>query len=241
MTTHQSVQDQLSDYLDGELTDRECAEVEQHLAGCAECSEVLAGLKQVVALAGSLPSPPPSRDLWNGISSELKSSSAPAPRRFSFTMPELAAASLLLATLSGGGVAVFMQRSAGNVAGDREAGAARPPQLSEDEPSPQAADASEAAAGADVVAASFGDAQFDAAVSDLERALEASRGRLDPETVMVVEENLSIIDRAITEARRALVSDPSNGYLSGHLLDARRRKLDLLRRAAALSEPNDGT
>ena len=35
-------------------------------------------------------------------------------------------------------------------------------------------------------------------------------------------------------ARSALLADPSNGYVSGHLVEARRRKLDLLRRTAAL-------
>jgi hypothetical protein len=52
--------------------------------------------------------------------------------------------------------------------------------------------------------------------------------------VSVVEQNLSTIDRAIAEARSALAADPSNSYLSGHLVETRRRKLDLLRRTAAL-------
>jgi anti-sigma factor RsiW len=239
MTIHESVQDQLSDYLDGELTGNASAEVERHLAGCAECSRVLAELKQVIALAGSLPPQPPPRDLWNGISSELTPGRALAPRRrFSFTVPELAAASLLLATLSGGAVAVLMQRSTGGAARQEPAAPVAATLALENEPA-QSAETADPAAAPDVVpAASFADAQFDAAVSDLERALERGRGRLDPETVLVVEENLSIIDRAITEARRALASDPSNGYLSGHLMEARRRKLDLLRRATALSESN---
>ena len=84
----------------------------------------------------------------------------------------------------------------------------------------------------------YGDAQYDAAVADLERALQSGRGRLDETTVAVVEENLAIIDRAIAEARSALGTDPSNGYLSGHLMQARRRKLDLLLRATALTEAN---
>jgi len=80
------------------------------------------------------------------------------------------------------------------------------------------------------------DAQYDAAVADLEKALKAGRGRLDKATVDIVEHNLQIIDQAITQARDALASDPANTYLSGHLVEARRRKLDLLRRAAALAE-----
>jgi hypothetical protein len=83
------------------------------------------------------------------------------------------------------------------------------------------------------------DAQYDAAVVDLEKALKQGRGRLDAATVEVVEHNLQIIDQAIAQAREALAADPANTYLSGHLVEARRRKLDLLRRAAALTSETD--
>ena len=83
---------------------------------------------------------------------------------------------------------------------------------------------------------SFADAQYDAAVTDLESAVKKGRGRLDANTIAIVEHNLQIIDQAIDQARQALAADPANAYLSSHLFEARRRKLDLLRRAAALSE-----
>ena len=91
----------------------------------------------------------------------------------------------------------------------------------------------------DVVPVSLADAQYDAAVADLEKALRAGRGRLDKGTIDIVEHNLQIIDQAIAQAREALVADPANTYLSGHLVEARRRKLDLLRRAAALTSETD--
>ena len=80
------------------------------------------------------------------------------------------------------------------------------------------------------------DPQYDAAVSDLEKALKQGRGKLDASTIAIVEHNLQIIDQAIDQAREALAADPANSYLSSHLVEARRRKLDLLRRAAAMSE-----
>jgi hypothetical protein len=79
------------------------------------------------------------------------------------------------------------------------------------------------------------DAQYDAAVADLEYALKTGRGRLDSSTIAIVEHNLQIIDQAINQAREALVGDPANTYLSSHLVETRRRKLDLLRRATALT------
>jgi hypothetical protein len=86
-----------------------------------------------------------------------------------------------------------------------------------------------------IVNANFADAQFNAAVSDLEQILHDERDRLDPRTVLVIERNLEVIDLAIQEARMALNDDPANAYLNSHLADARRRKLDLLRHAATLS------
>src|SRR5262249_1273969 len=90
-----------------------------------------------------------------------------------------------------------------------------------------------------IVPVSMADAQYDAAVADLEKALQQGRGRLDAATIAIVEHNLQIIDQAIDQAREALVADPANTYLSGHLVEARRRKLDLLRRAAALTSESD--
>jgi hypothetical protein len=76
---------------------------------------------------------------------------------------------------------------------------------------------------------------YDAAIRKLEAELFAGRERLDSTTVRVVEEKLRLIDQAILEAERALTADPVNGYLHGHLTQTRMRKLDLLRRATALT------
>ena len=73
----------------------------------------------------------------------------------------------------------------------------------------------------DATPANFADAAFDRAVSDLERTL--------------VERNLAVIDEAIGQARAALDADPANTFLNSHLADARRRKLELLRRATSIA------
>src|SRR3989338_2308040 len=66
----------------------------------------------------------------------------------------------------------------------------------------------------DVRNANFADAQFNAAVTDLEDILRSERDRLDPRTVLVIERNLRTIDDAIREARTALDRDPANTYLN---------------------------
>jgi anti-sigma factor RsiW len=52
---HQRVEEMLSAYLDGELSPKEQATVEKHLARCADCAQNLHTLRQTVALLGQLP------------------------------------------------------------------------------------------------------------------------------------------------------------------------------------------
>jgi hypothetical protein len=209
--------DRLSEYADGELDARERAALDEHLAACVECRTVLDELRAVMARAASLRATPPAQDLWAGVASRIASSARPArvspfrrvlsARRFSFTLPQIAAACLALMVLSGG--LVWMARS-----GDPRADF-------------------DPVSGFELSPASFADPQYDEAVADLERTLEAGRTKLNPETIRVLEENLAAIDRAIGQCRQALSADPENVYLNTHLARARQRKLALLRRASA--------
>jgi hypothetical protein len=222
MTTD-SFTDQLSEYLDDELSAPERAAIDAHLAHCTGCRETLEELRGVVLEATSLVDTAPSRDLWTGVAarigpgSQLRGFVSPFRRaisaRLSFTLPQLAAAGLALMVLSGG--LVWMARS-----GDPRADF--PPI------SAQVAD------GPAISPANSADSHYDEAIADLERTLASVRTKLDPETVSVVEENLATIDRAIDECRRALATDPANVYLNTHLAEARQRKLTLLRRATLL-------
>jgi len=94
--------------------------------------------------------------------------------------------------------------------------------------------AGDTAAAATVSWVSRADPNYDARVAELRKAIDQGGGRLDPNTVRVIEKNLQIIDTAIGEARRALAADPASPYLNVHLADTMRRKLQLLRQASAL-------
>jgi anti-sigma factor RsiW len=235
MTMHEEWTNKLSDFLDGELEAAEEAAVAAHLRECPDCSAVLNDLKRVVARAQAIDVRPPQRDLWPGVSARIDRL-APAlslsrGRRFSFTLPQLAAAAAVLVAVSGALAVKLTERAAA------PASVAQAPALpAADTTQASAADRGAAADSPVVERVSLADAQYDAAVADLEKALKNGRGRLDKATIEIVENNLQIIDQAIAQAREALAADPANGYLSGHLVEARRRKLDLLRRAAALAE-----
>jgi anti-sigma factor RsiW len=218
MTDHWT--DRLSDYLDGELEPADRQALEAHLASCAACAATLAELREVVARAAALTPRPPHAELWPGVEARLdpvtpviRPIDARVARRFSFTLPQLAAAGLALVVMSGGAVWILQH---GGTATDL------PPVAATGQP--------DAAA----VPVSMTDPRYDEAIADLQQALDAGRAQLDPGTVKILEANLDAIDTAIEQSRHALAADPANLYLHGHLAEARQRKLALLRRGVDL-------
>jgi anti-sigma factor RsiW len=237
MTLHEEWTDKLSDYLDDELTADERAAVDAHLRECRECVAVLNDLKRVVARAqaASADVRPPAADLWPGVSGRIET--IRQPRKIAFTVSQLAAAAALVAAVSGGAVwqIATSDRRAEALRHTEQNGAVA---ASTQREVPQGFSPADSTSPA-VEQVSLADAQYDAAVLDLEKALQKGRGKLDASTISIVEHNLETIDQAIRQAREALAADPANSYLSGHLVEARRRKLELLRRATELaSETN---
>ncbi len=205
--------DRLSEYLDDELDATERRELEAHLTACASCRTTLDELKGVVSRAKSMTERPPTTDLWAGI--EQRIAAMGGSRRYTFSLPQLAAAGIALMVLSGGAVWMLRQQTVEPAAPPTQAAVV-------DNPT--------------VVPVNLADASYDEAVADLQRALEVGRSRLDPETIKVLEASLASIDQAIDQSQRALSADPANTYLYSHLAAARQRKLALLRRVSALAD-----
>jgi len=236
MGTEDTFTDRLSDYLDGEdLSVADRAAIEAHLSTCVSCRTTLADLRDVATRAASLPDMPPPTDLWPGVAERLTPSTSVLPfarpqhRRFSFTLPQLVAAGLALMVLSGSLVWVARlgdPRASLPPVGARVEDVAR---VEDEEVAPSIAPSP----------AAFADSNYDQAVADLEKMLEAGRNQLDAETVRILEDNLRTIDQAIEQSRKALRADPANVYLNNHFAASRNRKLALLRRASALAMPQD--
>ena len=235
MATEDLFTDRLSDYLDGEeLSATERAAIEAHLATCGACRTTLAELEAVADRAASLTDAAPAADLWAGVAARLTPPSSVLPfarpphRRFSFTLPQLVAAGFALMVMSGG--LVWVARL-----GDPRA--SLPPAIAQVPPTAglQGIEHEEQT----VPRVAFADANYDQAVADLEKVLAANRGRLDPQTVQILEDNLRTIDQAIEQSRKALRADPASVYLNNHFAASRNRKLALLRRASALAMAQD--
>jgi hypothetical protein len=214
--------DRLSDYLDGDMDADERAQLEDHLVLCAACSSTLAELSAVVGRARALRPTEPKHDLWPGIASAIGAGQRPdvlplaarRARRVTFSLPQLAAATVVL---------VFGSALAG-----------RSFLRSEPDAPVAAAPAAIGPAGATLVAQAAPPPGYAEELERLQLALERGRAQLDPNTVRILEKNLEVIDRAIRESQAALAVDPGNVFLEQHLERAYRGKMDYLREANAM-------
>ncbi|MBS1812475.1 MAG: zf-HC2 domain-containing protein [Acidobacteria bacterium] len=104
----------LSDYLDGSLAAQEFQSIEAHLTQCPPCNAVRVDLTQITLAAKELPLRTPSRALWIRIQNEIEIETAVpgkveekkvswwkrvSERNFTFTLPQLAGASMLAFSL----------------------------------------------------------------------------------------------------------------------------------------------
>lgn len=224
----------MHDVLDGLVRPSEEMPLRGHLRACARCREEFASLEAAVKALRDLPDEARAPDgLWSGIESRIAEAAGPAPedpkvlsldgarrgpRRFSMTLPQLAAAAVVVSLVSA--ATVWTALSGGNAAG------------------PDAAPASAAAVespSARVV--SLGETGYDEAVVQLETIIEQGRDVLSPETLTTLEASLRTIDGAIAEVRGALEADPSSELLARLLANHQRSKLRVLRQAAISVQP----
>jgi anti-sigma factor RsiW len=77
-------------------------------------------------------------------------------------------------------------------------------------------------------------ADYDREIARLQKLIDERRNQLDPVTVGVIEKNLSVIDTAIAECKKAIANDPASGFLIESLNQSLRSKVELMRTAALL-------
>jgi anti-sigma factor RsiW len=216
--------DRLSEYVDGTLGEDDLMALVEHLHNCDACRVTIDELRAVVATATTLEDREPETDLWPGIADRIRAAhtgetpvvALAARRRFTFTVPQLAAAAGVL--LMAGASATFLAVRSTSPAGDPEIQAAIPA-------NPEFLPAGMVAGGV----------PYETAVAELAEALEEHSVALNPATVLVLERSLAVIDSAIAEAQAALRQEPNDQYLNAHLAHSKQRKLELLTRAVNIA------
>ena len=217
-------EDELHDAADGTQAPADASRAARHLTHCARCRTDVDRIRELLALAASLPrSIDPPADLWPDIRTRIRQQPVPVGSRItrshsrweSFVRDRrwLAAAAVLLIVASSALTALVL--------GPRANDLARGPDSIAPVTGPE---------GAPIVR-TVSD-EYDRLDRELAALLAAQRGKMQPETVAKVERNLAIIDAAIAEIRQALVEDPGNDALRQLLKASYGQKSALVRQVA---------
>ena len=211
----------LDDLVDGTIAEDARRALEGHLAACLTCRAEEVRLRALLARAAALPlRVEPGRDLWPGVAQRLAGANVVAGgfagrarRRIPLPLAAAAAAVLVAATALVTSVLVRSERPPHAAAGP----GAEP-------------------VGAVPASLALSDARgaYESARRQLHAALDARRGSLSPATLKVVDENLTVIERAVREMEDALARDPGNRELPALLASAYRQELDVLQVAAGI-------
>lgn len=195
----------LNDYADGLLSAEQAAGVEEHLALCADCRQVVEDIRVLADDLAALPrdvSPP--RDLR-----------PPVPRHAPRRWLRIAAA---VALLLGAGAAAVLVTGGPGAPGEKGERESRAVAIG---PTPDR--------GPIVVIE-----PYERASHALAEEYEARRAQLDPATEELVRRNLATLDMAIHELEQARAATPADPLLAELLQNRYRTRLDLLRDAVAL-------
>jgi len=228
----------INDFVDGTIDPFDRSSVEQHLAACAACRQLVDDLREIRRATAALePREPPVR-VWGRIERAIAlerdahagghvarrlqpgdGGSGRANARLYLragTLPWLAAAAVLvLATVVG---LRFMpgRDVAGNPSSAVETGSVR-----------DAAQSIESEL-------RLAEAHYEKAIKGLEQIANTDQGALDPRTAATLQKNLAVIDQAISESRAAVRSQPTNEPAQQSLVENFKTKIGLLQDTVAL-------
>lgn len=229
MSEHLSAEG-MHELLDGLLAPEEAEAAVAHLEACPACRAEHEALLDVVSGLRGLPREARAPEgAWTAIEARIASGrvgegddaevlpfpgSTPRRRRLSFTVPQLAAAAVLVALVSAGSVWMAM---------NARPGAELPATPLATAPTPDGSAAHMAASG---------EVAYDAALLELQDLVEENRELLAPETRDALDRSLATIDDAIDDIRQALQKDPNSELLARLLINQQRSKLRVLGQAA---------
>jgi hypothetical protein len=206
----------ISRSIDGELSGRQAARLEHHLASCGECRALLEDLRTIAGDAAKLDAPEPSGRVWKGIraglaAADLKPSREgldPARRPlFGLSLPTRryagVAALAVVLVVSGVVIGTRLGRQGTPAGSDR---------------------------GEKYTLAKLDEAEghYQAAIKSLSEAFASEKGALVPQVAELFDRNLSVIDATIQACRRAVLEEPDDLQARSYLLSAYTEKVTLL-------------
>jgi hypothetical protein len=210
MTTHLTYEE-LNDYADELVDDVARAAMHAHLAACGDCRAALEEIKDLHLWAQALPREMKvPADVWENVRAATVDNSLAQRRRVLWGLRYHLAAAAIVLLVATSSVTWYFTRNQQQIS---------------QQPQPPA--------NTQLVAYRAVEAEYTRAADDLMALLTQRRATLDTAVVRAVEENLRVMDDAISKARAALLSDPSNQDVAGILAATQESKLRMLRRAVA--------
>jgi len=231
---HTAYRESIQELIDGTIGAIRRAELDRHLAECAECRALLADMEAIRRSAEALdPLEPPDR-VWLQVAGRLRQEGRvqppPAHHARSPRYAMLAIAATLLLAVGGSITALLMPYRSNS-----------PTQSAAPAAVTGTAPAGNADLAVESVEAEFrlAEQHYQNAIAKLEQAArldQAGRDQntLDAQTAAMLQKNLQVIDQAITESRDAVRSEPLSAAARDSLFDALRRKVALLQDTIAL-------
>ena len=212
--TCRETNNQLDEYIAGELAAERHAAIAHHIAGCNDCRSQLALRHALATRTRALPRElQPQRELWPGIAEQIRNKNihplhraTPAWKRQ--WMAWGAAACLAVVAIGG---AVWGIPGLGN--GSTPTTIA-PPMIGENL--------------THLSITTGGNHQYQQVRQQLQQTLHLRKEDLSPETVLVIEKNMVVIDEAVAEINKALSEDPENPNLKLMLVATQKQAADLL-------------
>ena len=231
---HTTYRESIQELIDGTIGAIRRAELERHLADCAECRTFLADMEAIRKATDSLDPLEPPDGVWLQIAGRLRQEGrvqappAPMPSRAPRYAVLAIAASLVLAVGVAIGLLVTQSRHAGS-----------PVPATASAPAAPGTPAETVDVGSVESEFRLAEQHYQNAIAKLEQAAKLDQAAsdpnaIDPQTAATLQKNLKVIDQAIEESRSALRSEPQSAPARDSLFDALKRKVILLQDTIAL-------
>ena len=232
----------IQDLIDGTIGPIRRAELERHLAGCADCRALVADLETIRDAAASLdPLEPPAR-VWLQIAGRLRQegrvAAPPAPPCGDAAAPALLAIAAALILAVGASIVMLLPACrTGAVPHQLQAAAATRPgpgQRARRTPPSKMLRASSGWPSSTTRTRLRNWNRRHGSIRHGGRTATGDRRRSIPQTAAMLQKNLHVIDQAIAESRAALRTEPLSAPARDSLFDALKRKVALLQDTIAL-------
>jgi anti-sigma factor RsiW len=224
----------LNDYVDGSLGPAERHGVDQHLAACAACRQIVEDLREILRTSGELELREPPVRAWSRLERAIRMEQQHATPGARGVQPggsggRTGSRATWIAGLAAAAALVLAAAVGLRYAPARTGGA--PPAAS---PGAGASIAAGDAPQSIETELRQAESHYENAIKGLEAIANSEQSALDPRTAATLQKNLAVIDQAISESRAAVRSQPASEPAQQSLIEGFKTKIGLLQDTVAL-------